>query len=124
MAGSIIGGSGRLEWPGKRRAGRPDASPAVPCLDGAGAGQCICMAALAAACIYAHWPGAAEAHVPTDMGGPKPILPAGPFINTEYSRLKFTIRVNSKQGSSTYLAIFGVDEHHFPLRMATFNEKR
>ena len=46
------------------------------------------------------------------------------FINTEYSRLKFTIRVNSKQGSSTYLAIFGVDEHHFSLRMATFNEKR
>ena len=86
MAGSIIGGSGRVEWPGKRKAcaGRPGASPAMPCLDGAGAGQCTCMAALAAACIYAHWPGAAEAHVPTDMGGSEPILPAGPALERKW----------------------------------------
>ena len=45
------------------------------------------------------------------------------FINAEYSRLKFTIRVNPKQHHSTYLAIFGVEKHPFSLRMTTLNEE-
>ena len=45
------------------------------------------------------------------------------FINTEYSRLKFTIMVNSKQHHNTYLAIFGVEKHHFPLEVTAFDEE-